>query len=108
MPHLAAIGALLAWVSTAGAQTIVKIGLAVPNYGPFAPVYAADELGYYKENGVTAEITAYRGGPAAPDTPPARAGQIVNFFSPRAAAARRQRQNQKTRCTSPAQTGPPR
>ena len=44
--HLVAIGALLACVSSANAQTTVKIGLAVPNYGPFAPVYAADELGY--------------------------------------------------------------
>ena len=54
--HLAAAGALLVCVSSVNAQTTVKIGLAVPNYGPFAPVYAAEELGYYKENGVTAEI----------------------------------------------------
>jgi len=87
MPHLAAIGALLAWVSTAGAQTTVKIGLAVPNYGPFAPVYAADELGYYKENGVTAEITAYRGGPAAQEALAAGAADIINFFPPGVALA---------------------
>jgi len=61
MAHVTAVGALLACVSAADAQTTVKIGLAVPNYGPFAPVYAAEDLGYYKENGVTAEITAYRG-----------------------------------------------
>src|SRR5262249_57677014 len=87
MPHLAAIGALLAWVSTAGAQTIVKIGLAVPNYGPFAPVYAADELGYYKESGLTAEITAYRGGPAAQEALAAGAADIINFFPPGVALA---------------------
>src|SRR5262249_58380433 len=85
MPHLAAIGALLAWVSTAGAQTIVKIGLAVPNYGPFAPVYAADELGYYKESGLTAEITAYRGGAPGRKRRPGRGGGVIKFFFPRAA-----------------------
>jgi hypothetical protein len=36
--HLAAAGALLACVSSVNAQTTVKIGLAVPNYGPFAPI----------------------------------------------------------------------
>ena len=66
-PLAALAGSLLLFVCAAAAhaQTTVRIGLAVPNYGPFAPVYAADELGYYKENGVAAEITAYRGGPAA-------------------------------------------
>ena len=83
--HLAATGALLACVSSVNAQTTVKIGLAVPNYGPFAPVYAAEELGYYKENGVAAEITAYRGGPA--EALAAGAADIINFFPPGVALA---------------------
>src|SRR6202045_5281008 len=87
MAHAAAVGALLACVSAADAQTTVKIGLAVPNYGPFAPVYAAEELGYYKENGVTAEITAYRGGPAAQEALAAGAADIINFFPPGVALA---------------------
>ena len=78
---------VLACASSARAQTTVKIGLAVPNYGPFAPVYAADELGYYKENGVAAEITAYRGGPAAQEALAAGAADIINFFPPGVAIA---------------------
>src|SRR6516165_4930917 len=85
--HLAATGALLACVSSVNAQTTVKIGLAVPSYGPFAPVYAAEELGYYKENGVAAEITAYRGGPAAQEALAAGAADIINFFPPGVALA---------------------
>src|ERR1700686_5041776 len=85
--RLAAIGVFLACASGVHAQTTVKIGLAVPNYGPFAPVYAADELGYYKENGVSAEITAYRGGPAAQEALAAGAADFINFFPPGVALA---------------------
>jgi ABC-type nitrate/sulfonate/bicarbonate transport system substrate-binding protein len=85
--HLAAIGVLLACLSSANAQTTVKIGLAVPNFGAFAPVYAAEELGYYKEYGLTAEITAYRGGPAAQEALAAGAADIINFFPPGVALA---------------------
>src|SRR5271166_3135241 len=85
--QLAALGALLACAAGAHAQTTIKIGLAVPNYGPFAPVYAADELGYYKENGITAEITAYRGGPAAQEALAAGAADFINFFPPGVALA---------------------
>ena len=82
-----AFGILLASVTGADAQTVVRIGLAVPNYGPFAPVYAAEELGYYKENGLTVEITAYRGGPAAQEALAAGAADIINFFPPGVALA---------------------
>lgn len=85
--HFATIGVLLAGAAGAHAQTTIKIGLAVPNYGPFAPVYAADELGYYKENGITAEITAYRGGPAAQEALAAGAADFINFFPPGVALA---------------------
>jgi NitT/TauT family transport system substrate-binding protein len=85
--QVAAIGVVLACAAGAHAQITVKIGLAVPNYGPFAPVYAADELGYYRENGVSAEITAYRGGPAAQEALAAGAADIINFFPPGVALA---------------------
>ena len=85
--HFATIGVLLAGAAGAHAQTTIKIGLAVPNYGPFAPVYAADELGYYKENGISAEITAYRGGPAAQEALAAGAADFINFFPPGVALA---------------------
>jgi NitT/TauT family transport system substrate-binding protein len=86
-PPGAAIGVLLACLTSANAQTTVKIGLAVPNFGAFAPVYAAEELGYYKEYGLTAEITAYRGGPAAQEALAAGAADIINFFPPGVALA---------------------
>src|SRR2546422_11322841 len=77
-----AVVALLACASSASAQTTVKIGLAVPNYGPYAPVHAAEELGYYKENGIKPEITAYRGGAAAEGALAAGAVDILSFFPP--------------------------
>src|SRR2546425_13216080 len=82
-----AVVALLACASSASAQTTVKIGLAVPNYGPYAPVHAAEELGYYKDNGIKAEITAYRGGAAAQEALAAGAVDILSFFPPGAALA---------------------
>jgi NitT/TauT family transport system substrate-binding protein len=85
--YSAAIAMLLVWAAGAHAQTTVKIALAVPNYGPFAPVYAAEELGYFKEYGLTPEITAYRGGPAAQEALAAGAADIINFFPPGVALA---------------------
>ena len=82
-----AVAALLACASSASAQTTVRIGLAVPNYGPYAPVHAAEELGYYKENGIKPEITAYRGGAAAQEALAAGAVDILSFFPPGAALA---------------------
>ena len=84
---VAAVGFLLAAIASAGAQTTVKIALAVPNYGPFAPIYAADELGYFRDAGLKAEITAYRGGPAAQEALAAGAADIINFFPPGVALA---------------------
>ena len=80
-------GILLAAIAGASAQTTVKIALAVPNYGPFAPIYAADELGYFRDAGLKAEITAYRGGPAAQEALAAGAADIINFFPPGVALA---------------------
>ncbi len=82
-----AVGVLLACASSASAQTTVRMGLAVPNYGPYAPVHAAEELGYYKENGIKPEITAYRGGAAAQEALAAGAVDILSFFPPGAALA---------------------
>ena len=76
-----------ACASSASAQTTVRIGLAVSNYGPYAPVYVAEELGYYKENGVKVEVTAYRGGGAAQEALAAGAADMINFFPPGVALA---------------------
>src|SRR5262249_50975820 len=84
---IATVAALLAYGAAASAETTIRIGLAVPNYGPYAPVYAAEELGYYKENDVKAEITAYRGGAAGQEALAAGAADMISFFPPGAALA---------------------
>jgi NitT/TauT family transport system substrate-binding protein len=47
------------------AQEKVRIALPTSNYGPFVPIHVAQDLGYYKKNGVEVEMTSYRGGAAA-------------------------------------------
>lgn len=84
---LAAAALILGAPSIGAAQGRVRIALSVPNYGPYAPVYVADELGYYKRHGVTAEITAYRGGGAAQEAVVAGAAEILNYFPPGVAIA---------------------
>src|ERR1700683_5619584 len=44
------------------AQEEIQIGLPVPNYGPYVPLFAAQDLGIYKKDGVAVEFTTYRGG----------------------------------------------
>ncbi|MBI5909616.1 MAG: ABC transporter substrate-binding protein [Betaproteobacteria bacterium] len=83
----AAAIALIAASGPLGAQEKVKIGLAVPNYGPLAAVYVAEELGYYKQFGVQAEITAYRGGAAAQQALAAGEADLIDFFPPGVALA---------------------
>jgi NitT/TauT family transport system substrate-binding protein len=79
--------ALMATSTPLFAQEKVKIGLAVPNYGPLAAVYVAEELGYYKQFGVQAEITAYRGGAAAQQALAAGEADLIDFFPPGVALA---------------------
>jgi len=79
--------ALIATSAPLFAQEKVKIGLAVPNYGPLAAVYLAEELGYYKQFGVQAEITAYRGGAAANQALAAGEADLIDFFPPGVALA---------------------
>lgn len=83
----ATVVALVAVSSPLAAQEKVKIGLAVPNYGPLAAVYVAQDLGYYKQFGVEAEITAYRGGAAAMQALAAGEADFVDAFPPTLALA---------------------
>lgn len=92
--------ALIAASGPLGAQEKVKIGLAVPNYGPLAAVYVAEELGYYKQFGVQAEITAYRGGAAANQALAAGEADLIDFFPPGVALA--VKKGVKERIVSPA------
>lgn len=65
----------------------VDIGLSVPNFGPYAAVYVAEDLGYYADEGVDVQITAFRGGSAAQQALASGGMDIINYFPPGAAVA---------------------
>ena len=88
--RIALFGAMAFLFAGAGqvvAAEKVRVGLAVPGYTPYAPVYAAEELGYYKAKGLDVELTIFRGGPAAQQALAAKAADIINFFPPGVALA---------------------
>jgi NitT/TauT family transport system substrate-binding protein len=63
-----------------GAEELVRIGLAVPHNATYVQFYAAEALGFYKERGIKAEITVYRGGAASQEALSARAADIITYF----------------------------
>jgi NitT/TauT family transport system substrate-binding protein len=62
------------------AQELVRIGLAVPHNAAYVQFYAADTLGFYKDAGVKAELTIYRGGAASQEALSAGAADIITYF----------------------------
>src|SRR5215203_6269636 len=62
------------------AQELVRIGLAVPHNAAYVQFYAAETLGFYKEAGVKAELTLYRGGAASQEALSAGAADIITYF----------------------------
>jgi ABC-type nitrate/sulfonate/bicarbonate transport system substrate-binding protein len=80
--------ALLVPASPALALDLVRVGLPTAVEIPYAPVVAADELGLYAEQGITVEITSYRGAGAAQEALAAGAADIVNLIPSGAAVAR--------------------
>jgi NitT/TauT family transport system substrate-binding protein len=62
------------------AQEFVRIGLAVPHNAAYVQFYAADTLGFYKDAGVKAELTIYRGGAASQEALSAGAADIITYF----------------------------
>ncbi len=69
------------------AEDTVRIGLAVPQNASYAHFYAADALGYYKEAGIKAELTVYRGGAASQEALSAGAADVITYFGAGAALA---------------------
>jgi NitT/TauT family transport system substrate-binding protein len=79
---LCAATAVLVTASTGGrAQEVVRIGLAVPNNAAYTPFYAAEALGYYKDAGLKAELTIYRGGAASQEALSAGAADMITYFA---------------------------
>ena len=53
---------------------------AVPHNAAYVQFYAAETLGFYKEAGVKAELTLYRGGAASQEALSAGAADIITYF----------------------------
>lgn len=76
------IAALVAVLSTLALATVAqaadKVRVAVATvYIPFAPIFAAEELGFYKEKNLEVEATVYRGGGPAQEAMAAGAADIL-------------------------------
>lgn len=84
---LAALVVLLLSQAAGWAADLVRVALPIAVDVPYAPVYAANELGYYAKNGVTVQITAYRGAGAAEAALAAGAADVVNLVPSGAAVA---------------------
>ena len=70
--------ALAMCVSTLAAQAADKVRVAVATvYVPFAPIFVAQELGFYKEKNLEVEATVYRGGGPAQEAMAAGAADIL-------------------------------
>lgn len=87
MIRVAAAVALVAAAVPASAADKLRVGLAVPAFTPYAPVYAAENLGFYKAKNLDVELTVYRGGPAAQEALAAGAADMISFFPPGIALA---------------------
>jgi NitT/TauT family transport system substrate-binding protein len=66
--------------AAASAEELVRIGLAVPHNAAYVQFYAAETLGFYKDAGVKAEVTIYRGGAASQEALSAGAADIITYF----------------------------
>ena len=95
----AGVAAALATLSgaAASAQELVSIGLAVPHNAAYVQFYAAETLGFYKEAGVKAELTLYRGGAASQEALSAGAADIITYFGAGVATCDQQRRQGEDR-----------
>jgi len=87
----AAVGlglALGVQAASASAETVIRIG-GVANYGPVIPVMVAQELGLFEKAGVTVEFTNYSGGAASMEGLAAGEADLINYFPPGLALAKR-------------------
>lgn len=65
-----------------GSDGELRVGLSVPNYGPYSPVYVAEEQGFYKDRGITVRIDAYESGAATQQALEAGDADIIHYFPP--------------------------
>ena len=84
---IAALVSLLMSAATAHALDTVRIALPTAIELSIVPVFVADELDYFRDAGIAAEITPYRGAGAAQEALAAGAADIVNIVPSGAALA---------------------
>jgi NitT/TauT family transport system substrate-binding protein len=84
MLHLA--GALALHVGVANAAEI-RIGFANASSADYAPAFAAERLGSFKQAGLDVRLIAFRGGAAAQEALTAGAADIIAYFGPAVALA---------------------
>jgi NitT/TauT family transport system substrate-binding protein len=68
------------WTGPAAAADKIRIGLPVPRYTPCSVVTAAEELGFYKNNGISAEVTAFGGGNTGQEALLGGATDLIIYF----------------------------
>lgn len=72
----------------AAQDAVIRIG-GVANYGPVIPVMVAQELGLFEKAGVAVEFTNYNGGAASMEGLAAGEADLINYFPPGLALAKR-------------------
>jgi ABC-type nitrate/sulfonate/bicarbonate transport system substrate-binding protein len=73
-------GAVAGFASAAHADGTVRIGLSVPNQAFYTAVFAARDLGYFKNEKVDVEITEFNGGGAAQEAVVAGGADMMTYF----------------------------
>jgi len=89
--HLGALALLISTSILAGgahADDVIRVG-GSSNYGPVLPVTAAQELKLFDKVGVKVQFTGFPGGAAGMEALAANEADIINFFPPGLALAKR-------------------
>lgn len=81
------MGSLLAFGGNAWAQDVVHFGLTVQGNAVYAPLQAAEDLGYYKDAGLKVDFSTYRGATAGLEAMSAGAADMVGALGAGAALA---------------------
>jgi NitT/TauT family transport system substrate-binding protein len=79
---------LVTWLPLADAQAAeIRIGFANGSSADYAPAFAAEKLGSFKQAGLDVRLIAFRGGAAAQEALTAGAADIIAYFGPAVALA---------------------
>jgi NitT/TauT family transport system substrate-binding protein len=65
----------------------IRIGFATGNSADYAPAFAAEKLGSFKQAGLDVRLIAFRGGAAAQEALTAGSADIIAYFGPAVALA---------------------